>query len=241
MKRISVQVPVRGIIFDLGDVLFTWSPNTSTAISAGIFRKILSSSTWLEYECGRLKQDACYEQIAQEFSIEASQVVEAFAQARESLQPEDTVVTFLKHLRKSALVNVYAMSNVAQEDFAALSQKMDWSLFDQVFTSGAVGMRKPDPDFFSYVLEEIKLAPEQVIFIDDKQENVLAADRLGIRGILFDNSTVHTLQTLLGDPVARGYEYLYRNAKQFDSITDGGVVVQDSFAELLILEATQDQ
>ena len=237
----SLQGPFKGIIFDLGDVLFTWSPNTNTTISAGTLGKILSSSTWFEYECGRLKQDTCYEQIALEFSVEASQVAEAFSQARESLQPEDTVVTFLKHLRESALVNVYAMSNVAREDFSALSQKMDWSLFDQVFTSGAVGMRKPDPEFFIHVLEKIKLAPEQVIFVDDKRENVLAANRLGLRGILFDKSTVHTLQILLGGPVARGYEYLYRNAKQFDSITDGGVVVQDNFAELLILEATRDQ
>lgn len=237
----SLQVPVRGIIFDLGDVLFTWSPNTSTTISAGTLRKILSTSIWFEYECGRLKQNECYQQIAQEFSIEASHLDEAFSQARESLQPDDMVVTFLNHLRKSPLVNVYAMSNVAREDFAALSRKMDWSLFDQVFTSGAAGMRKPDHDFFHYVLEEINLAPEQVVFIDDKQENVLAADRLGIRGILFDNSTVLTLQTILDDPVARGYEYLYQNAKQFFSITDSGVVVHDNFAELLILEATQDQ
>ena len=70
---------------------------------------------------------------------------------------------------------------------------------------------------------------------------MLAADRLGIRSILFDDSTVHTLQTLLGGPVAKGYEYLYRNPKQFDSITDDGIVVQDSFAELMILEAIQDQ
>lgn len=237
----SSQGPVKGIIFDLGDVLFTWSPNTNTSISAGTLRKILSSSTWFEYECGHLKQDACYKQIAQEFSVEDSQVAEAFSQARESLQPENMVVTFLKHLRESALVKLYAMSNVAREDFAALSQKMDWSLFDRVFTSGAVGMRKPDPNFFKYVLDEIKLAPEQVVFVDDKRENVLAADCLGLRGILFDHSTVHTLQILLGGPVAKGYEYLYRNAKQFDSITDGGVVVQDNFAELLILEATQDQ
>lgn len=75
----SFQVPVRGIVFDLGDVLFTWSPNTNTTISAATLRKILSSSTWFEYECGRLKQDSCYEQIAQELSIEASQVAEAFS------------------------------------------------------------------------------------------------------------------------------------------------------------------
>ena len=237
----SFQAPVRGIIFDLGDVLFTWSPNTKTTISAETLGVILSSPPWLEYECGHLRQDACYEQIAPEFSIEASQVAKAFSQARESLQPEDTVVHFLKHLRKRTSIHVYAMSNVAKEDFAALSQKMDWSLFDRVFTSGAIGMRKPDHNFFRYVLEETHLAPEQVLFVDDKRENVLAAECLGIRGIIFDDSTVHTLQDLLGGPVARAYEYLYRNAKHFDSITDGGVLVQDNFAELLILDATQDQ
>ena len=237
----SLQVPVRGIIFDLGDVLFTWSPNTNTTISAGRLRKILSSSIWFEYECGRLKQDACYEQLAQEFSVEASHINEAFSQALESVQFDDKVLTFLKHKSKSALVNVYAMSNVSKEDFAALSQKMDWSFFNRVFTSGEVGMRKPDHDFFRHVLGEINLAPEQVIFVDDKQENVHAAECLGIRGIVFDHSTVHTLQNLLGSPVVRGYEYLYRNAKHFDSITDSGVVIKENFAELLILEATQDQ
>ena len=241
MKRTALQVPTKAIIFDLGDVLFNWSPNTNTSISGATFRKMLSSPTWFEYECGQLKQESCYSRIAQEFGIEASQVAEAFSQARESLQPNDTVVAFLKHLRSRAQVKVYAMSNVAREDFAALSRKMDWSLFDRVFTSGAAGMRKPDYGFYCHVLQEIDLNPDQVVFVDDKQENVLAADDLGIRGILFDSFTVQTLRALLGSPVARGYEYLHRNAKQFSSITDGGVVVQDNFAELLILEATQDK
>ena len=236
-----LETPRKGIIFDLGDVLFTWSANTSTTVSAGTLRKIISSSIWFEYECGRLEQAACYEKIAQEFSIEASQVAEAFSQARESLQPDDMVVAFLKDLRNLVSVNVYAMSNISREDFATLSGKMDWSLFDRVFTSGEAGMRKPDSCFYHHVLEEIKLAPEQVVFIDDKQENVQAAGRLGIEAVLFENSTVPTLQKLLACPVARAYEYLYRNAKHFSSFTDSGVMLQDNFSQLLILEATQDQ
>lgn len=50
----------KGIIFDLGDVLFTWSPNTTTTIPAKMMQSILSSATWIEYECGRIEQDACY-------------------------------------------------------------------------------------------------------------------------------------------------------------------------------------
>ena len=237
----SVQVAIRGIIFDLGDVLFTWSPNTATTISAKTLREILSTSTWFEYECGHLGQNACYEQIAREFSIEASEIAQAFAQARESLRPDDRVVALLKDLKKRTSISVFVMSNMSREDFAAVSPKMDWSLFDRIYTSGAVGIRKPDSDFFCHVLKEIKLAPEQVIFVDDKSENVLAAELLGIRAMLFDNSTIDTLQNLLDSPIARGCEYLYRNAKQFDSVTDNGIVVKDNFSQLLILEATRDQ
>ena len=103
-------------------------------------------------------------------------------------------------------------------------------------------MRKPDLSFYQYVLEETELTPEEAVFIDDKMENVLAARSLGIKSIVFDhNSTVtHTLSNILNDPVRKGYEYLYRNAKHFDSITDSGIVVSENFAQLLILDATHD-
>ena len=234
------QALVRGIIFDLGDVLLTWSPATNTTISPKTLRKFLSSPSWFEYECGRLKQDACYEKIAKEFTVDVSQVAEAFSRAHESLQPDNKLLNFIIDLRKRSLLKVYAMSNIGKEDFAALSQKMDWSMFDRVFASGETGMRKPNPDFYRHVLQEIKLAPEQVVFVDDKQENVLAAEVLGMKAFVFDQSTIRNLQTLLDSPITRGCEYMYRNAKQFDSITESGVVLADNFAQLLILEAMQD-
>jgi len=236
----SSQVLVRGIIFDLGDVLFSWSPNTSTSIPPKTLRKFLSSPTWLEYECGRIRQEECYQKIAEDFSVAASQVADAFCQARQSLQSNKIVVNFLKDLKKRPQIKLYAMSNVAREDFADLPKELDWCLFDRVFTSGDVGVRKPNPEFYQYVLQEIGLAPEQVVFVDDKKENVLAAEMLRMKGFVFDESTLRNIQIMLDSPVARGYEYLYRNAKQLDSITDNGLVLADNFAQLLILEAIQD-
>ncbi|KAL9115764.1 MAG: hypothetical protein Q9227_000132 [Pyrenula ochraceoflavens] len=117
------------------------------------------------------------------------------------------------------------MSNIAIEDFAALSEKMDWSLFDNVFTSGAVGMRKPDQGFFNHVLAEIKIAPEEVLFLDDKLENVAAASHQGIKGIVFNTSTFDTLHVLQDIAISKGYEYLNRNSQNFDSMTDNGEAV----------------
>ena len=172
------QTALKGVIFDLGDVLFTWSPNTTTTIPAKMMRSILSSAVWVEYECGRIGQDACYHQVAQLLSISAAEAAEAFSQARDSLQTNDAMISLIYELKEATqgTVNVYAMSNISKEDYAVLSTKLvDWSVFNRVYTSGHAGMRKPDHSFYRHVLEEIELAPEEVVFIDDKIENVLAA------------------------------------------------------------------
>ena len=209
-------------------------------------RNILSSSIWKDYECGFLEQDDCYDQIAQHFADSASEIAEAFKQARESLQPNHDMLSFihdLKHQSRGA-IRVYAMSNISKEDYAVLSTKMaDWSVFRQVFTSGHAGMRKPDPRFFHQVLQKTQLAPEEVLFVDDKMENVTAAKSLGIDGIVFDNNVtaLHTLEIRIWNPVHRAVKYLYNHAQHFDSVTDTGVVVPDNFSQLLILDAMQDQ
>ena len=177
----SPRSPPKGVIFDLGDVLLTWSPDTSTSISAKMMGSILSSSTWMKYERGLVDQDTCYYQIAQDLSIPVSEVAEAFSQARDSLRPNNAILSFIHDLKAKSpgATKIIAMSNMAKEDFASISTKMmDWSLFDQIFISGHAGIRKPDLEFYQYVLREIELSPEEVVFIDDRQENILAARSL---------------------------------------------------------------
>lgn len=235
-----LQRPLEAIIFDLGDVLFTWSAETKTNVPATVLRQILSSNTWFEYERGRITREDCFEKVAHEFSLNKSQVEKAFKQAHLSLRPDEEVVAFLKDLRSDGKLKVYAMSNIGKEDFADLEHKIDWSLFDGVYASGVVGMRKPDPEFFRYVLDNIKIAPDRVAFVDDKQENVASAESLGIESFVFNDSTIVDLKRRLNDPYSKGLAYLRQNAQQFNSITSNGISIPDNFAKLLILEATGD-
>lgn len=56
---------------------------------------------------------------------------------------------------------------------------------NKIFVSCKVGMIKPHNDFFDFALAKLKKQPEEVAFIDDKEENVEAARRMGMKGILF--------------------------------------------------------
>lgn len=53
--------------------------------------------------------------------------------------------------------------------------------FEKTYFSFEIGMRKPDPSLFEYVLDRHGLSPKRTLFVDDKKENTDAAAALGIR------------------------------------------------------------
>ena len=51
-----------------------------------------------------------------------------------------------------------------------------------------MGVRKPDPKIYQIAINQLQLAPEEIIFVDNNQENFGEANKLGLKGILFKNT-----------------------------------------------------
>lgn len=49
-----------------------------------------------------------------------------------------------------------------------------------MFFSYEIGLMKPFPEIFIYVIETLKAKPEDILFFDDSKLNVNAAAKLGI-------------------------------------------------------------
>jgi HAD superfamily hydrolase (TIGR01509 family) len=60
--------------------------------------------------------------------------------------------------------------------------------FDVLIISAHVGSRKPETRIFEAALEEMMLPAEAVLLVDDALENVVAAEKLGMRGVVVDRS-----------------------------------------------------
>ena len=232
------------LIFDLGDVLFTWSPVTTTSISPKMFKAIISSTIWQEYERGRISEGECYHLSGERFSLDPEDVRRAVIDARASLRFNDVFFRFICDLQAEAQgsLRIFAMSNISAPDYADTCTKFTgWGIFERVFTSADAGMRKPDLCFFKYVLEEIKAEPSSIVFVDDQLENVLAARSLGMNGTVFDNvqRVRQSLRFFTGDPVSRGLSFLEARAGHLESETNTGQVFAENFTQLLIWEATK--
>ena len=53
--------------------------------------------------------------------------------------------------------------------------------FEKVYYSFEMGMRKPDESIYQFVIEKHQLNPNKTLFVDDKNENTNAAQKLGLQ------------------------------------------------------------
>jgi HAD superfamily hydrolase (TIGR01509 family) len=56
------------------------------------------------------------------------------------------------------------------------------------FLSHEIKLRKSNPESFLYVIKRLNLLPREILFVDDRNENIELARKLDLKAILFKNS-----------------------------------------------------
>ena len=94
---------------------------------------------------------------------------------------------FLIKLKELGRYRMFLLSNTNALHIEHVQEIMGKDIFDRFracfeafYLSHEIGMRKPDPEIFSFVLNKNGLKPEQTLFIDDTKEHVESAAGLGI-------------------------------------------------------------
>ncbi|MCJ1292563.1 hypothetical protein MMC34_004114 [Xylographa carneopallida] len=219
------------LILDLGDVLLHWSPVTRTAVSARDLKKMISSTIWSEYERGHFSEGRCCEKLGHAFNYSTIDIKEAMDVVRSSFRLDESLYSAVCELKKAYDLQVIIMSNMSTADYALVKNLFpDQAVFDQVFISGVVGMRKPDERFFRYVLERTHIIPQNAIFVDDKLINVKSAQVLGIKGLVRKNTvdTISELWSTLDDSTRFCQQIFYASSKGFSStVTEVGSLDDD--------------
>lgn len=90
---------------------------------------------------------------------------------------------------KDAGYQVGMLSNVKGYHAAIVREQGYYELFHPCLLSHEIGVEKPDSEAYRILLGTLGLNPEEVVFVDDQQQNVDAANALGIHGVLFRSAS----------------------------------------------------
>ena len=97
---------------------------------------------------------------------------------------DERMVDVIKSLQSQGK-RVVCGTNTMAAHYQRHSARRDYSLFDVVYASHIMGIIKPCPEFWAYILCEEKVLPEEAFFVDDLEENILAAEKMGLKTHLF--------------------------------------------------------
>lgn len=78
------------------------------------------------------------------------------------------------------------LSNMGDAVLASIERNLPWVRdFDAHIWSYRHGCAKPDPAIYRLLLQGLGTAPEETLFLDDKQINIDAAHRIGMQALVF--------------------------------------------------------
>lgn len=94
------------------------------------------------------------------------------------------------------------LSNMVLELMEYMRQEFGWlAHFHQHTWSCELGIGKPDPAIYLHTCKELDVSPAETLFLDDKAENIAAAESVGLQAIRFS-----TIDQLKKDLIARGLQ-----------------------------------
>ena len=102
--------------------------------------------------------------------------------------PVEETYSLIRELEEQGY-SLYLLSSAATY-FAEWAAALDiLKGFDGIVFSAPIRMAKPDAEIYQYLFQKYHLKPEECLFVDDLEQNIRAAEALGMDGIRFTGDT----------------------------------------------------
>ncbi len=200
---------IDNIIFDLGNVVLNIDyQNTIDAFekigvkdASSFYSKSSQLNIFSQLETGRIsKQDFVLE--IQKFAPKASetQIINAWNAILQDLPNERLEV--LKRIKDK--FSIFLLSNTNSihiekiiDNLGEKKYKEFYNLFNKVYYSHEVKLRKPSSDIFRLVIKENNLSIKNTLFIDDSIQHIESAKKIGLKTYHLDGK--ETLESIFPD------------------------------------------
>lgn len=179
---------IKNLIFDFGDVFINLDKQGAMEKALNLFQlNELSEDIHAInalYEQGLISTNEFLEFYLENFpELDSDTILEAWNCIL--MEFPNHRLEFLETLAKEGQFKLLLLSNTNElhidwiKDNVAFYEDFK-SHFDAFYLSHEIQLRKPNRNIYEYVLKENNLQPQETLFIDDTEENIIAAAELGI-------------------------------------------------------------
>ncbi|MEI2267593.1 glucose-1-phosphatase [Erwinia sp. CGal63] len=187
-------------IFDLGNVIVDIDFNRVLGVWSDLGRVPLATlqsrftmgESFERHERGEISDETFADQLCDELGLALS--FEQFTAGWQAVfvgVRTDTIRIMNTLRARGERVVILSNTNRLHHRFWPSQYPEVQSAADKLYLSQEMGMRKPEARIWQQVLSEEGFTADQAIFFDDNQENIAAAQALGIQSVqVFDATTI---------------------------------------------------
>jgi putative hydrolase of the HAD superfamily len=203
----AMNTPIKNLIFDLGNVLYDidFKKMNEGFTSIGIndiethFTLNQSHRLFLDLEMGFVNEQTFFDgfRALSNLPLTNDQITIAWNSLLVGFRKSS--IQWVKDNNKTYPTFLYSNTNQIHCDHFIPEFEREVanypfeSLFQTPYYSHKMGMRKPDPISFTYILEKEGLVAGETLFVDDNEPNIIAAASVGLKvlhlkpGMLLEN------------------------------------------------------
>ena len=203
--RKEIMALIKAIVWDIGGVLMRTedpTPRAKLAAELGLRREelvelVFGGKQGRQAQIGALTQKELWDFVRSELKLESDDYPDLERRFFGGDILDRKLVDFVRTLKPAYKTGI--ISNAWSELPDILEEWGILDAFDVVVGSGDEGVMKPDPRIFQIALDQLSVAPEESVFVDDFIENVESARNLGMQAVHFESreQTLRELQKLL--------------------------------------------
>ncbi|MGN6742809.1 MAG: HAD-IA family hydrolase [Amnibacterium sp.] len=188
-----IRIPDRVLLFDYGEVI-SLPPTEADRAALLAVAGVAAGPFWRGYAAyrdrldgGDLTADQYWAAIAADCGAEwdaAKRQALWCADMRGWITADRDVVALLEALHAGG-TRLALLSNAAEEYGSLFRFAPIGRFLEQVFVSGELRASKPDPAVYLHVCRELGIAPDRLVFVDNREVNVRGAESIGATGHVF--------------------------------------------------------
>lgn len=191
---------IKNIIFDLGGIFLNidFSKTEKAFIDLGVpnfndlYTQHHSSDLFELLEMGKISPDEFHNAFVEETGIHLS--YEQLKMAWSALLQDFPIerLHWLKEIGTRYKIFLFSNTNKIHYDAFTVSFREETGFDDfnkffiKAYYSHEIGLRKPYPEAFLYILNEQNLKPGETLFIDDTYSNIEGAKKVGLQTIYLE-------------------------------------------------------
>ncbi|WP_344293925.1 HAD family phosphatase [Agromyces neolithicus] len=191
-----ISLAPRVVVFDYGEVI-SHAPTADDRALLLARAGVPGEPFWAAYcthreglDRGTTSIDAYWQAVAREVGAEwnAIDVHELWAIDHRSWLSVDPGTLRVLHALVAGGTRIALLSNAGPDFSGWLRHGSFARLFERVFVSGELGVVKPEPEIYEHAIAELGIEPADLLFVDNRAENVEGARAVGGDGHVFADS-----------------------------------------------------